>query len=420
MIASLSMALLLFASPGDARGESRFERFAPSLFTIEVHSGNPDAKSTVGSGYAVSRDGLVATNYHVVGRFIESPDRYSIRAKSRAWTRPATLVAFDLVNDLAVLRVAGPHAPLPLADRPPRPGSAIVALGNPQDLGLSLVDGVFNGLAAKGVVDRMLLSMPLNPGMSGGPILDRSDRVVGTNVSTLVGSDSIAFGVPVARLRDLLRRPQVLLTKAALLEETSRQLRAHEADTSARLVAAFDAGKSAPPVAIGRARSRRPPDLLHCWDGRREYAKEGVTDSWYDCDLQFSPTVEGFGTVGSLELVFHQRRSTTSSFGLYGATQALAARWPQTKAVGPDDEERRPPRCVASRFAVAGAVWKANTCVTGYAKHAGLADYEVIAASVSDARDALLLRIRARGMREESFEKIARLVLEGVTPVAQR
>jgi serine protease Do len=369
----------------------------------------------------VSRDGLVATNYHVVGSFIESPDRFSIRAKAGAWTRPATLVAFDLVNDLALLRVAGTHAPpLRLAERLPRPGSAIVALGNPQDLGLSLVDGVFNGLAAKGVVDRMLFSMPLNPGMSGGPILDRNDRVVGTNVSTLSGADSIAFGVPVAKLRDLLRRPPLLLTKAALLEETRRQVRAYEAETSARLVEAFDAGRSAPPVVIGRARSRRPPELLHCWDGSREYEKEGVSDSWYQCDLQFSPRVEGLGVVGSLHVVFHQRRSTRSTVGFYAATEALAASWAETRAVGPDDEARRPPRCVASRFAVAGVVWKANTCVTGYAKHAGLGDYEIVAASVSEARDALLLHLEASGLREESFEKIARRVLEGITPVAQR
>ncbi len=86
----------------------------------------------------------------------------------------------------------------------------------------------------------------------------------------------------------------------------------------------------------------------------------------------------------------------------------------------PDDEVRRPPRCVASRFALSGTVWKANTCVVGYAKHAGLADYELIAASVSDARDAFLVYFQASGLRLESFEKLTRRVLEGITPVVRQ
>ena len=48
---------------------------------------------------------------------------------------------------------------------------------------MSLIEGNANGFATKGVVPRLLLSMPLNSGMSGGPILNVRDQVVGTNVS---------------------------------------------------------------------------------------------------------------------------------------------------------------------------------------------------------------------------------------------
>jgi hypothetical protein len=418
----IALLLLLLARPvPDARGETSYQRFKPSVFTIEVHSGNQGAKSTVGSGYLVSRDGLVATNYHVVGSYIDEPARYSIRALNGTTTLPASLVAFDLVNDLAILRIAGTSAPpLTLAEAPPRLGSAIVAFGNPEDLGLSLINGVFNGLAAKGVVDRMLISMPLNAGMSGGPILDGRGRVVGTNVSILRESNSLSFGVPVAKLHALLRQPQVPSTKAGLLEETRRQLREFEAATSARLVEGFDRARDASPVVIGRARSRRPPELLECWDGSQEYPSEAVTDSWYRCDLQFSPMVETLGTVGSLQVVLQQRRSETSTYGFYGSVQQLAKTWSRVSAVSPTDENRRTPLCVASRFALSGTVWKANTCVTGYAKHPGLASYELIAASVSDAHDAFLVYLQVSGLREESFEKIARRVLEGITPVVRR
>jgi serine protease Do len=418
----IALLLLLLVRPvPEARGETSYERFKSSVFTIEVHSGNQGAKTTIGSGYLVSRDGLVATNYHVVGSYIEEPARYSIRALNGTTTLPASLVAFDLVNDLAILRVVGSSAPpLTLAEAPPRLGSAIVAFGNPEDLGLSLINGVFNGLAARGVVDRMLVSMPLNSGMSGGPILDGTGRVVGTNVAILRESNSLSFGVPVAKLHALLRQPQVSLTKTGLLEETRRQLREFEAATSARLVEAFDSTRDASPAVIGRGRSRRPSELFECWDGSQEYPSEAITDSWYRCDLQFSPTVESLGTVGSMQVILQQRRSEKSTYGFYGSVQQLATSWSKVPAVSPTDEIRRPPRCVASRFALSGTVWEANTCVTGYAKHPGLASYELIAASVSDAHDAFLVYLQVSGLREESFEKIARRVLEGITPLVRQ
>ena len=130
--------------------------------------------------------------------------------------------------------------------------------------------------------------------------------------------------------------------------------------------------------------------------------------------------VESLGTVGSMQVVLQQRRSEKSSYGFYGSVQHLATSWSKVSAVSPTDEIRRPPRCVASRFALSGTVWKANTCVTGFAKHPGLASYELIAASVSDTRDAFLVYLQVSGLREESFEKIARRVLEGITPVVRQ
>jgi hypothetical protein len=154
---------------------------------------------------------------------------------------------------------------------------------------------------------------------------------------------------------------------------------------------------------------------MECWDGSREYASEGVTDSWYSCDLQFTPTVEGLGAVGSLQVILHHRRAARNSYGFYGTVHGLAAGWTRVPAVSPTDEIRRPPSCVSSRFALAGTVWKANTCVVGYAKHTGLADYELIAVSVSRARESVLLYLQASGLRGESFESIARRTLEGIT-----
>jgi hypothetical protein len=121
-----------------------------------------------------------------------------------------------------------------------------------------------------------------------------------------------------------------------------------------------------------------------------------------------------------VQVLLQQRRSEKSSYGFYGAVQQLAASWTRVPTVAPTDEVHRPARCVSDRFALSDTVWKANTCVVGYAKHAGLADYELIAASVSGTREALMLYVSATGLRAESFEAIVKRVLEGITPQAGR
>ncbi len=414
--AILSTILALQGAPG----ESRYGQVEPSLVTVEVHSGNPGAKSTLGSGYLVSTSGHVVTNYHVVGSYIEAPDRYSIRVRKGSGARPARLRCFDLVNDLALLEVPGIEGqPLVLAAALPPLGAPIVAFGNPQGLGLSLVNGVFNGLAEKGFIDRMLLSMPLNSGMSGGPIVDEDGSVVGTNVSTMRGSDSLSFGVPVSKLRDLLAQQPVELTEKALAGETGRQLRELEEATAAKLLDAFERSKDEAKIVIGGARSRRPPDLYQCWDGSQVHSKEGITDSWYTCNLQFTPAIEDLGLVGWMQVSVQHSVSKESSFGFYDAIGRRAQGRSTVAAVSATDELRTSPRCVAARFRASGSVWKANTCVTGYAKHPGFADYELIAVSLSEARSAVVVQLQMSGFRQASFEALARTVLEGIQPAVR-
>jgi hypothetical protein len=409
-------AVLAQAAPRPA-GERTYDRLKPSLFTIEVHSGNQGAKSSLGSGYLVSDGGHVVTNYHVVGSYIEEPDRYSIRVRNAAGELPARLLRFDLVNDLALLEVDGVEAPpLPLAETLPPPGAAIVAFGNPQGLGLSLIEGIFNGFAEKGLVDRMLLSMPLNSGMSGGPILNESGEVIGTNVSIMWLSNSLSFGVPVTKVRPLLNAAPLEATKPALLEETRRQLRELETDTVARLEAGFDGDEEQPQVAIGGARSRRPPDVFECWDDSDVHEKEGITRSWHQCNLQFTPTIEGVGPVASVELFVQHTQSQRSAYGFYGTLGHQAAGRSGVMPVAPDDEVRSSPHCVAGRVSFTSSVWKINTCVHAYVEHPGFSDLELLAVSVSKPREAVLVSLKMQGFRLESFEALTRRFLEGVQP----
>jgi serine protease Do len=265
LLAQASPAPETPASPSPASARI-YDRVKASVVTVEVHSGNREAKSALGSGYVVSAEGVVVTNYHVVQSFLAEPERFEVRVRTGTDSLPAIVRAFDVENDLAVLSVQNLRAaPLSMAPSLPAPGSPIVALGNPHGLGLSLIEGIFNGFAAKGAVDRMLLSMPLNSGMSGGPILDAQGRIIGTNVSVLYLSNSLSFGVPVAKIPPLLAAPPVALDRAALRKDATRQLAALEESMVRRAVAPYVApGEDT--ARVGGAETRRPPEVFECWD----------------------------------------------------------------------------------------------------------------------------------------------------------
>ena len=329
---SLTLAGALLPMAGSAEEgrahEAAFERFKDSVVTVEVLPLAGEAKSVLGSGWAVA-DRRIVTNYHVVGSFIQHPDRYGLRVKNGRGTFAAKLVAFDLINDLALLEAPVPSAPLRLAGDPGRPGAPLIAFGNPEGLGLSLVEGVFNGFAEKGFIDRMLLSMPLNSGMSGGPILSARNEVVGTNVAVSWRSNSLSFGVPVSAVHALLLAAPVAATEEGLSADVNRQLAVLEQRAFARAIEPLLQGAGTL-MAVGGALVPRPPDAFECWNQTQMEAREEVRKTSFNCNLQFTPTLEEVGEVASIEILVEHFASRTSEFGFYGG---LAKHAPQHVAL---------------------------------------------------------------------------------------
>jgi S1-C subfamily serine protease len=393
-------------------GSATYERVRKSVVTVEVHSGNREAKSGLGSGYLVSEDGRVVTNYHVVSAFVAEPERYRVRVRGDAGERPARLVAFDVENDLALLHAPGlVGRPLALADALPPAGTEIVAFGNPHGLGLSLIEGIYNGFAAKGAVDRMLLSMPLNSGMSGGPILDGAGRVIGTNVSVMFLSNSLSFGVPVTRLRALLAAPEVGLDRDALAAEVTRQLGALEAAMAKRVVAAYAASGEA--VRVGGVESRRPPDVFECWDDTQVFQDQGLTKARLGCDLQFTPQVHEVGPVGSVALLVEHFKSARNRYGFYAHLEAHAPSHLEVEPRDPEGGVLTAPRCTSDRVAAGSHVWRATSCVSALVDHPGFFNFDVVATSVTDAHEAAFVALHLKGVRLSTFQDLLRPVLAG-------
>ncbi len=411
-----ALLLVAAAAEGAPSGKATFERVKTSVFTVEVHSGNAGAKSSLGSGYLVSETGHVVTNYHVVGSYVEEPARNRIRVRNDTGAYEARLLRFDLINDLALLRVDGlpPLRPLRLADGDPASGERIVALGNPEGLGMSLIEGVFNGRAAKGVVDRLLLSMPLNSGMSGGPILDEGGSVAGTNVAVIWLANSLSFGVPTASLRPLLDGPDVAPEPGALRAEVIRQLDVLEKRTAQRALAPFAETGGRAYVRVGGAEVPRPPELFDCWDQETERKDKGYREFVFQCNLQFTPSVDGPGEVGSVQIKVEHEESDHEAFGFYSLVEDQAKQDHEPRAAPPANGVFSPPRCETDRVAAGAFTWHVNTCLNAHVRHPGFLSFDASAFTVSQPRRSIIVTLHLRGFRLEAGLSLLRSLLEGI------
>jgi serine protease Do len=179
--------------------------------------GQPRPATSQGSGFFISADGYAVTTNHVIdhGKAIEittdDGKRYA-----------AKLVGADPKTDLALLKAegGGGFASVQLADKTPRIGEWILAIGNPFGLGGTVTAGIISARARDiglGDFDDFLqIDAPVNTGNSGGPTFDLEGNVVGVNsaiVSPSGGSIGIGFAIPAETVKmviDQLREKGVV------------------------------------------------------------------------------------------------------------------------------------------------------------------------------------------------------------------
>ena len=212
--------------------ERVFEFSKPRILQIRTLLEAAGRQTTIGSGFVMSADGYAVTNYHVVSRFALDPKTYRLEYLAPDGAKgPLKLLAIDVAHDLAVVKLD--HGELPYFDFDPRAidgrlpkGERIYAMGNPLDLGFTIIEGTNNGLVDKSYDERIHFSGAINPGMSGGPVTDADGRIVGINVAKRVDGEQVGFLVPARFAAALLERarqgPPLAVDKAR--EEVGRQL----------------------------------------------------------------------------------------------------------------------------------------------------------------------------------------------------
>ncbi len=192
-----------------------FRRVSPSVVFISAVAINPfkltePVGTVAGSGVIISADGLVLTSSHLVfGR------RAITVALDDGRVTQARLLGADPILDLAILRISMPPNGLPkatLGDSDSiRVGEEVVAIGNPFGLEQTLTRGVVSGVNRVSPETPMGVTLPLiqtdaaiNPGSSGGPLLNRCGEVIGIATSVLIDAQAIGFAVPINVARQVL------------------------------------------------------------------------------------------------------------------------------------------------------------------------------------------------------------------------
>ena len=207
---------------GEHNAKDLFKQYSDRIFKVRVLELSSGNQASIGSGFKIGESGRIITNFHVISEYVHYPDRYRIVVEDKHGDNfNLQLINFDVVNDLAILQSYNLNASsISLAESLPLKGEPIYSLGNPHDLGLSVVPGTFNGITRRSLYGRIHISGAINAGMSGGPTLDQYGRVIGVNVAS--SGNQVGFLVPLNRLKRFIEKSRQQQLASADYENTIR------------------------------------------------------------------------------------------------------------------------------------------------------------------------------------------------------
>ena len=412
------MALLLLIAQGSAWAVSDgashlFVNLQPSVYQIRVIDLGSGDKYTIGSGFLVSEQGHIATNFHVVSAFVHEPDKYQLEyVTHKEEVFDVELLTVDVVHDLAVLKAQSTSSEyLPLSETELMNGERIFSMGNPHDLGMTIIEGNFNGLLQHSRYRKILFSGSLNSGMSGGPAINRNGEVIGINVST--GGEQISFLVPVSHLATLLEKARGLeepeYSKAflgqSLFEDQERfysgvLAKPFESEVLGEVRVATDLSDSL--KCWGRSVDNESSDqpatylgaLQHCRSEDRIYLSRGFYLGAFYYDYEWL-TTESLGALEFYHYVSRRYRHNTP-----GSSRSR--------------ENVGDYHCTNSVIELSQQSWKISTCLRQYQDYPMLFDATLLMVSVGYSDKALIAKIGASGISRENATQVFRRFMERI------
>ena len=435
LLCAIGLSLLITACASDmasaAQGEgSVAERIyaaaPPRLLQIRTLVADAGRQTSIGSGFLVSADGLAITNYHVVSQAVLEPETYRLEYTAADGSQGrVTLLRVDLPNDLALVRIDKKGVPFFAFNQAAlegklAKGERLYSMGNPLDLGFTIVEGTYNGITDHTYTDRIHFSGALNPGMSGGPAVAVDGNVIGVNVATRRGGQLISFLVPARFAADLLQRAgedaKSSDTKPSdIKSDVGRQLVAWRSGLYKSLGEADFRSDAFGPYRAPAAQAL----WFNCWASTNagDTPKPRASVNSTECSSDTSVFVASDLNIGAIN-INHSLVKTVDLNQFQFATYLIRISQPRLSVGGPFKKWYTPERCHED-FVQAGAgpqhpplhvVW----CAQAYRQFEGLYDVSLIAVTQDQSLEALVSRLNMQAVGYDDAIALGKRFLEAV------
>ncbi len=388
-----------------------FERYKERLVQIRVLDSASGARVSLGSGFIVSSDGLIITNYHVVSDLIQKPSNYRADILHHNGTigKPR-LLRFDIVHDLALIQTNIPIVSwFDFSIAPPRKGARVFSLGTPLDLGFTIVEGTYSGLIEESLYEQVHFTGSINAGMSGGPAILANGTVVGINVASM--GDQVSFLVPAKFAKSLVDDAKQNVSAAQEnLAKATQQLLNSQNDYIHKLLAS-----PLPTTVLGKYKlPGQAANYLKCWgDSQRHEVNLFEIVSW-ECSAQNDLYLSRTQTISPVwyrhELISSTKLNPLRFYNLY---QNYFLRGGYGFQGGSDDVG--PFSCTTEFVANVGLEMKAVFCLRAYKKLLGLYDAVLRVATLGGNTEGVQSTLMIQAVSAESATRFSAHYLEAMT-----
>ena len=206
VILGFVLAVLVSYSPAQ-EGVADVVRRSSDAVVLIVISDSVGQETALGSGFLISADGEIVTNYHV----IKEAHSATVKLSNGAFFPVKGVLASDPDKDLAIIKVNGRNLPfLQIGDMESlRVGDHVVAIGSPLGLEGTVSDGIVSALRDVSKTKWIQTTAPVSHGNSGGPLLDMNNHVVGVitwGINLQLGQN-LNFAAPADEIKVLLSAP---------------------------------------------------------------------------------------------------------------------------------------------------------------------------------------------------------------------
>ncbi len=423
LILLLAAASPAMAAPAPDEAQRLYQAYGGALYQVEVIDLTSGKKTSIGSGFQFTQDGLIATNYHVVAEALQRPGSNRIEyLNDKGDSGPLKVMIADVVHDVAIVKMDKPgNTFLTLGSSKLPKGTRLFSLGNPHDIGFTIIEGTFNGLSKDSFVDNIHFSGALNPGMSGGPAMSHDGAVIGINVAT--AGNEISFLVPVEPLKALLDRYRSLPPDYNFTAHADAYLQDQMLASQDHNISSLLANKKWESVPFGPVMvPGHTHDALKCWGGTSNKETDPYENYFSICASQDRMFLDSDAAGNDFDtgvvlyrynyIVGKDKLNLTRFYNFYQG---------QFSVPGGDFQNAKEGDVTNfdcnSRFVdLAGFRWKSNFCIRQYKKYPAIFDMHLYMAMVGAGKKGFIATLAAQGVSKQNALALARRFMSEIRP----